>query len=386
MRKKQIAALLVLCSVLAAIISSCANEETGESAETRSVTALEQVDASKAVLDKAEAHAEAAKADNALAFKVYIASPDTESEMRGAAAEMRKSIWNARDEIAAAMVAIKVLPESNAKRDYQSALDAMLDAALRLEGLSTLYDNQDGITTAILATGGEAALTNQMTELVASYENAMNKSDAIRRNVLRELGTATSTPTAPAAVITLDPNLKSSTGTPADLEMKPLIELQGKLPYPVVVPTSLPTGMKLDADLIGSGSTAADAAGYYSFRYSHPNNLSQTLTFNQKRDNRYPLSGYYLTETTINGIGYQVYWHRKKDYLPNGDPVRTTEVGDAENFIVVWKGQFRDAAGQLQVLYYSMTTDISTGWGWADIRSIIESLKPLPDVGGQAPA
>lgn len=181
----------------------------------------------------------------------------------------------------------------------------------------------------------------------------------------------------------LDPNLQSATGTPAADEMKVLIDLQAKVPYPVVVPTGLPGGYVLENGPIGfSGPSGRDPVGYYSYRYSDPGNSSRTLTFNQSQSNAKPLSGYYLTEENINGTDFQVYWHKTYEYLPNGDPVRTSAVGDAETFVVVWKGSFTDSAGQARELYYSLGTGTWTGHGWGDIRNILESLKPLGSVGG----
>lgn len=212
-------------------------------------------------------------------------------------------------------------------------------------------------------------------------EQTESRSRTARSQTLSTETTKTATTPASITGITLDPNLQSKTGTPAPDEMKALIALQAKVPYPVIVPTDLPSGLKLDKELIGSGKSASDPVGYYSYRYSHPDNASRTLTFNQSRANSRPLSGYYLTEVTINDTDYLVYWHKTLEYLPNGDPVRTTQVGDAETFIVVWKGQYQDANGQTQELFYSMTTGTWSGWGWGDIRNILESLKPLSAVG-----
>lgn len=182
--------------------------------------------------------------------------------------------------------------------------------------------------------------------------------------------------------IRLDPDLKSSTGIPADDEMKPLIALQAQVPYPVMVPTSLPGNYTLDTDLIGSSSaTPRDPAGYYSFRYSDPNNGSRTLTFNQSQGNARELSGYYLTEATIEGTDYQVYWHRTLEYLPNGEPVRTTSVVNAETYVVVWHQTYTGAQGQPLDLYYSLVTGTWTGLTWGDIKSILKGTKPLGSVG-----
>lgn len=195
--------------------------------------------------------------------------------------------------------------------------------------------------------------------------------------------TATKTSTIPARTgIVLDPGLQSITGIPVPDEMKALITLQGKVTYPVIVPTELPSGYRLDTDLTGSsGANTKDPVGYYSFRYSDPGNESRTLTFNQSHANSKQLSGYYLTETEINGVGYQVYWHKTKEYLPAGDPVKSDTVGEAEVFVVVWKGQFTDAAGKPQDLWYSMSTGTWTGHGWGDVQAILAGLKPLSGVG-----
>lgn len=185
------------------------------------------------------------------------------------------------------------------------------------------------------------------------------------------------------AGIKIDPNLQSATGTPAADEIKALVDLQAKLAYPVIVPTYLPSGYVLEKETIGySGPSGRDPVGYFSYRYSDPNNSSRTLTFNQSQANSKPLSGYYLTDETINGTNFQVYWHKSREYLPNGDPVRTTVVGNAETFVVVWKGSFTDAAGQAHEVYYSMGTGTWTGHGWGDIRNILEGLKTLGSVGG----
>ena len=199
----------------------------------------------------------------------------------------------------------------------------------------------------------------------------------------RTVGTGTSSTTAGAvAGIVLDPALQSATGTPSAEEMPALIDLQKKVPYPVIVPTKLPGGCKLDAGLISSGNISGDPSGYYSFRYSDPGNESRTLTFNQSRANSKPLSGYYLTESDINGTTYHVYWHRTREYLPNGDPVRTTQVVNAETYVVTWQGQYTDSAGAPHDVYYSLTVGTWSGWDWGDIRNILEGLKPLSQVAG----
>ncbi|MHB8857880.1 MAG: hypothetical protein ACYC6Z_00115 [Thermoleophilia bacterium] len=194
---------------------------------------------------------------------------------------------------------------------------------------------------------------------------------------------ATATTATKAAVkgITLDPGLQSITGVPSPAEMSALIALQQQVPYPLIVPTDLPSGYALETDLIGYGSrTAKDPVGYYSFRYSDPSNANASLTFNQSLSNSKPLSGYYLTEEEINGTDYLVYWHQTRDYLPQGDPVRTGAVGKAESFVVVWKGQYTDpVTGQPQELWYNMTSGTWTT-SWDQIRSVLESLKPLSDV------
>ena len=182
--------------------------------------------------------------------------------------------------------------------------------------------------------------------------------------------------------ISLDPNLQSVTGIPTPAEMKALIALQQQVPYPVIVPTNVPSGYTLETDLIGYGSrTARDPVGYYSFRYSDPSNANASLTFNQSLSNSKPLSGYYLTEMEINGTNFLVYWHQTRDYLPQGEPVRTSAVGKAETFVVVWKSQYTDPlTGQPQEIWYNMTSGTWTT-NWGQIESVLESLKPLSEVG-----
>lgn len=187
--------------------------------------------------------------------------------------------------------------------------------------------------------------------------------------------------TTPPAGIVLDSNLKSVTGTPAADEMKMLITLQSTVPYPVMVPTRLPSGMKLDTETIGSGKSAGDPVGYYSFRYIDPSSQTRTLTFNQTNVNSKSLAGYYVTGEKVDGVDYQVYWHRTRDYLLGNEAVPTTAIVKAEAYIVVWQGQYKDAAGQPHDLYYSMSTGSWTGWDWADIRKMLASIKPLPAVG-----
>lgn len=191
---------------------------------------------------------------------------------------------------------------------------------------------------------------------------------------------ATATKPIEPAGIQLDANLKSATGIPTDDEMPVLIKLQQKVPYPVVVPTDLPSNHVLEKDLIGYGAkNAKDPVGYYSFRYSDPSNANRSLTFNQSRSNSKPLSGYYLTEVEINGINYQVYWHKALEYLPQGDPVISDSVGEAETFVVVWKDVYNDPATGPQELWYSFQSGTWTT-SWGEIQSVISSLKPLSGV------
>ena len=151
------------------------------------------------------------------------------------------------------------------------------------------------------------------------------------------------TKTAEAAGIQLPAGLQSATGTPMPEEMPDLISLQGKVLYPVIVPTYLPSGYTLETDLIGQGGkTAKDPVGYYSFRFADSGNANRSLAFNQSRANSKELSGYYLTEEEINGVNYQIYWHQTRDYLPECGSVRTYAVGDAETFFVVWKSPYTD--------------------------------------------
>lgn len=190
----------------------------------------------------------------------------------------------------------------------------------------------------------------------------------------------TSTRTAPAGIV-LDPSLQSVTGTPAPEEMKALIALQKKIPYPVMVPTQLPGDLRLESELIGSGRAAADPVSYYSFRYIDPGNTSRFITFNQSRANNRELPGYFLYEEEINGVGYQVYWHKTYEYLPGDQAVRVGYVGEAETFVIIWKGQFTDSKGQPQELFYSISTGTWTGLDWYDMRRVLENLKPLSGVG-----
>ena len=187
--------------------------------------------------------------------------------------------------------------------------------------------------------------------------------------------------TTEQAGIKLDPNLQSKTGTPSPPEMAALINLQIKVPYPVIVPTDLPSGYNLEVDLIGyGGKTARDPLGYYSFRYADPSNANRSLTFNQSLSNSKPLSGYYLTEVELNGVNYQVFWHKALEYLPQGEPVRTDSVGEAETFVVVWRGQYTyPSTGKPRELWYNLqfgtwTTSCSA------IQTVLSHLKPLSTV------
>lgn len=186
----------------------------------------------------------------------------------------------------------------------------------------------------------------------------------------------------PAGIV-LDPALQSATGTPAPAEMAALINQQAQLPYPLIVPTYLPGGYQLDTTLMGySAASAADPVGYYSFRYYVPGQDILNMTFNQSFANSKPQSGYYLTDVVINGQPYQVYWHKTREYLPAGDPVRTESVGEAEGFVVVWQGQYTDADGAAQTLHYAITTSTYTGIDWGTMQQIITGLKPLAGVAG----
>ncbi|MBE0428511.1 MAG: hypothetical protein IBX61_01405 [Thermoleophilia bacterium] len=181
--------------------------------------------------------------------------------------------------------------------------------------------------------------------------------------------------------IQLDPALTSATGTPAPEEMPVLIALQAKVSYPVLVPTQLPGGYRLDADLASArGPTASDPVGYHSFRFSDPSNPSRVFTFNQTPANSKPLGGYYLTEEQINGVDYQIYWHRSLEYLSESAPVRTYAIEEAETFVVMWKGLFINAAGEQQEVHYGLSTGSYTGHGWGDIKAILRSLKPLESI------
>lgn len=197
--------------------------------------------------------------------------------------------------------------------------------------------------------------------------------------------TAATTPTttvpATPAGIDLDLSLRSATGTPTDSEMAALIALQAKIPYPVIVPTSLPGGLVLDTERIGGGRDSGDPTAYYSYRYFHPDNINRTLTFNQTPSNNRELKGYYLTEEEINGTLYQVYWHKTREYLPEDRAVRTGYIEEPETFVVIWKGQHTDENGASHELFYSLSTGTWSGLDWWSVRKILESLKPLSRVG-----
>jgi len=223
------------------------------------------------------------------------------------------------------------------------------------------------------------------TVLIGSCGGGGSTSSAPRTSTRTQTATTATATTAKKPVvpgITLDPALQSVTGIPSPEDMRAFIELQKQMPYPVIVPTELPSGYTLEKDLIGyGGRNETDPVGYYSFRYSDPSNPNRSLTFNQSLSNAEPLSGYYLTEEEINGVTYQVYWHKTRDYLPEGAPVRTTAVEDAETFVVVWPGQYTDPlTGQPQQLWYSIT---SGTWviSWGDVQAVLASLKPLSAVG-----
>lgn len=194
---------------------------------------------------------------------------------------------------------------------------------------------------------------------------------------------STSTSQPASAGIVLDANLKSKTGIPTADEMKSLIDLQSKVAYPVMVPTSVPEGYVLQTDLNGFSAPTPprDPVGYYNYRYSDNSDPYKILNFNQSRANAKPLSAYYLTRVTINGTEFLVYWHISRDYLPQGDPVEMDEVGNAEAFVVVWKGQFKDAADQQQEVWYQMNTGSHTNITWDEAKSVLESIKPLGSVG-----
>ncbi len=200
------------------------------------------------------------------------------------------------------------------------------------------------------------------------------------QNLPATTATPTTTTATPTSGIQLPANLQSGSGTPAASEMPALIGLQAKVPYPVIAPTYLPSGHVLEPDLIGySSRTAKDPVGYYSFRFADPSNANRSLTFNQSRSNSKPLSGYYLTEEEINGVNYMIYWHKTRDYLPEGEPVRTYAVGESETFVVVWRSQYNDPVNGPQELWYSMQSGTWTT-SWGEIRSVLESLKPLGSV------
>lgn len=195
--------------------------------------------------------------------------------------------------------------------------------------------------------------------------------------------TQTSTAESTPPGIVLDPALASASGIPTPDEMKALIALQAQVPYEVIVPTFVPGGYQLDAALIGhSGPSGTDPVGYYSFRYYNPGQDILNMTFNQSQANSKPLSGYYLTDHEVNGQAFQVYWHKAREYLPDGDPVRADYVGDAEGFVIVWQGQYTAADGSAHPLYYAITTSTYTGIDWYTMQQIIAGLKPLAAVGG----
>jgi len=197
----------------------------------------------------------------------------------------------------------------------------------------------------------------------------------------QEANTISTPATTPG--IQLDPNLQSSTGIPSPEEIKILEDLQSKVPYPVLVPTYLPgSNYHLSPELIGSsGPTKIDPVGYYSYRYVDPNNPEHEITFNQSKSNNKSLQGFFLTGIDINGTLFQVYWISASENLPAGGPVQKDFVGDAVAFVIIWKGQFIDATGQARDLFYSLTSGTTAGNSWPEIRRLLESLKPLQQVG-----
>ncbi|GBE57705.1 hypothetical protein BMS3Abin01_00626 [bacterium BMS3Abin01] len=206
---------------------------------------------------------------------------------------------------------------------------------------------------------------------------------ATSASVAQPVTATTNTDTGAVAGIKLDPNLQSSTGIPSPEEIKVLVALQGRVPYPVIVPTYLPgANYILDRDLIGSGGPAPrDPVGYYSYRYYDPDNPERKLTFNQNQTNSKALQGYFLTDVIINGTSFQVYWISATENLPAGGPVRKDQIVDAIAFVVIWKGEFVDAAGQGRNLFYSLTSGTTSGNSWYQMRSLLASLKPLAQVG-----
>jgi hypothetical protein len=82
----------------------------------------------------------------------------------------------------------------------------------------------------------------------------------------------------------------------------------------------------------------------------------------------------------LNGVTYQVYWHKTREYLPQGDPVTADTVGEAETFVVVWKDVYNDPATGPQELWYSVQSGTWTT-SWGEIRTMLSSLKPLSAVG-----
>ena len=211
-------------------------------------------------------------------------------------------------------------------------------------------------------------------------ESDSSDSDTSARDQAYPVTVTTPTRMAPAGIV-LDPNLQSITGTPTPEEMKALINLQKKIPYPVMVPTLLPGGLRLESELIGSGKAAADPVAYYSFRYIDPGNSNKFITFNQSRANNRELPGYFLYEEEINGVAYRIYWHKTYEYLPGDQAVRVGYVGEAETIIIIWKGQYTDSSGNPQELFYSVSTGTWTGLDWYDMRRVLENLKPLSGVG-----
>ncbi|MHB0976024.1 MAG: hypothetical protein ACYC1U_02390 [Candidatus Aquicultorales bacterium] len=148
-------------------------------------------DQTKATVDEAETHAFAAATEIKAAFQAMddlmnSSGEKTKAELGEVASFMRVSIDQGQAELDLAMKAIKELPESGGRDDYIAALNAQLDAARNLYGLASLLDNEEGFTSAFLASG-EGALEQRLTELYDAVTSAMEQSNTLHDKALKGL-------------------------------------------------------------------------------------------------------------------------------------------------------------------------------------------------------